>query len=115
MTNGRLHGLPSLEPSTLLSSQRLVLAAMDDLNVGIATIHTAIAQIHHYLFGNAAHIFERDAGLLQLCCENVAVVRVTREGPRAYYQTTLVRQGDTGLDAVSMPLVNWLFRTLCDA
>lgn len=75
--------MPALEPPKLLPRQRLVLAAMDDLHVGIIVIHPAIAQIYYHFFRSTAYIFEQDAGLLQLCRENVAIVRIAWEGPRS--------------------------------
>src|SRR5512133_246001 len=114
MANGRLHSLPTLEPPTLLRSQRLVLAAMDDLHIGIVAIYAAIAQIHYHLFGDAAYIFEQDAGLLQLCRENVAIVRVARKGPRSHHQAALVRHGDTGFDAELVRLSGFAFTDTLD-
>jgi hypothetical protein len=76
MTNRRFYRLSSLEPSALLLGQRLVLAAMDDLHLGIVTIHAPKAQINHDFFGLAPDILQQDARLLQLCRENVTVVGV---------------------------------------
>ena len=91
--------LSSLEPSALRPGQRLVLAAMNDLHPRIVSINPTKSQINHDLLGFAPDIFEQDARLLQLCRENVTVVRVAGKGSGTDHQAALVGHGDTGLDA----------------
>ena len=49
--DGRFNRLSPLEPAPLLSGQRLVLAAMNDLDCRIVLIHPAIAQVDNHLLG----------------------------------------------------------------
>jgi hypothetical protein len=50
MANCRLHRLSSLELAALQLGQRLVFAAMNDLDLGIVTIEATKAQINHHFF-----------------------------------------------------------------
>ena len=50
VANRWFYRLSSLEPAALLLGQRLVLAAMNDLHLGIVTIDATKAQINHHFF-----------------------------------------------------------------
>ena len=98
VTNRRLHRLSPLEPAALLPGQRLVLAPVDDLNIGVVFINAAIAQIDNDLLRRLARVLQQNRGLLQLPVEDVSVVRIPRKGSRADDQPALVGDGNAGLE-----------------
>ena len=98
MPNRRFHRLPPLEPAALLPGQRLVLAPVDDLDIGVVFINAAIAQIDNDLLRRLARVLQQNRGLLQLPVEDVSVVRIPRKGSRADDQPALVGDGNAGLE-----------------
>lgn len=51
---------------------------MDDLDAWVLRSDTAIAQVDDDLFWRAAHVFEQDIRLLELCRQDAPVVRFAR-------------------------------------
>src|SRR5690606_29794055 len=93
----RLHRLTPLEPASLPVGQRLELAPMDDLDTRVVGIDTPEAEIDHDLFGSTADVFEQDTGLLQLCRQDVSVVRVARERTCTHHQAVAMGDGNARL------------------
>jgi hypothetical protein len=72
--NGRFDRLSAFEPFALPSGERLVLAAMDDLNTGVVGIHAPVAQIDDDLLGPTTDVFKQNRCLLQLRAQNMSVI-----------------------------------------
>jgi hypothetical protein len=66
VANRRLYRLATFEPPSLLLGQRLVLAAMNDLDLWVVVINASESEVDDDLFGDLADIFEQNPGLLQL-------------------------------------------------
>jgi hypothetical protein len=49
VADGRLNGLPPLQPTALLGTERAVLAAVNEVDVGVIRIDAAKAQVNQHL------------------------------------------------------------------
>lgn len=72
----------------MLRVQALELALVNDLLVGIVSVHATKPQIGHHVL--EVQILHQIGGLLQHGAQDVAVVGVAGEGARAQHQAMLV-------------------------
>ena len=80
VANGGLHRCSPFEPTRLLLAQALELTPVNDLLVGVVSIHPAKAQINHDVFELDGNVLCQVGGLLQYGAQDMAVVRVAWEG-----------------------------------
>ena len=75
----RLDRLTPLEPSSLFIAQPLGLAPVDQLDGCDVLIRTSEAKVHDGRGGLDLQVLQQRGGLLQLCGQGVAVIRVARQ------------------------------------
>lgn len=96
----------------LLLAQTLELAPVNDLLVGVVSVHPAKAQIDHDVFELDGNVLRQIGCLLQYGTQNVAVIGVAREGASAQHQAVFVRDHHGALDTKLVGLCGF---TLADA
>jgi len=99
MSNGRLFGLATFEPSPSWSAQALELAPMSGVNSRVSLVHAPKAQVGQTLLRYPVEALSRIGSLLELRAQDVAAVRVAREDTCPDHQALFVRDQQSGLDA----------------
>lgn len=85
---------------------------MDDFHARIIMVNAPLTQIDHDLFRHAAYVFQQDVRLLQLRCEGVSIVGISREGSDPHHQATAMGHGNAGFHAKFIGLARLAFAVL---
>ena len=99
MSNGRLYCSSAFEPALLLLAQTLELTPVNDFLVWVVSVHPAKAQIDHDVFELDGNVLRQVGCLLKYGTQNVAVVRVAREGAGTQHQAMFMGDHHGALDA----------------